>query len=371
MRYATLQGGGCEYKIRKNRGSQGHNFRSQHAYKSRLMDIQTKQETIRENEPYARPAVHHWFIGLYVALAAAFVIIYILARSGNFPLEPSSRKLLMSICQAGFVSAIVMAISRFAERSMSKDAKMKTARYNVIRFIRLLSFIIIIFIFVSFINQNWYATAVSLGLISLLLGFALQTPIASLIGWFYIIARTPYRIGDRIQVAQFTGDVVEIHYLDTTLWEFAGNYMTNDMPSGRLIRFPNSLLFTSEVYNYSWKKFPYIWNEIPFHVAYESDLTFIEQTIRKVTQEELGTEMESEVRRLRAMIDDTPVNEEQIKEYPFVQFRTNVNTWIEVLVIYLVEPRQLGAMRSRIIKRILSELLKEPGKAQFPKSNAR
>ena len=147
--------------------------------------------------------------------------------------------------------------------------------------------------------------------------------------------------------------------------------MTNDMPSGRLIRFPNSLLFTSEVYNYSWKKFPYIWNEIPFHVAYESDLTFIEQTIRKVTKEELGTEMESEVRRLRAMIDDTPVNEEQIKEYPFVQFRTNVNTWIEVLVIYLVEPRQSGAMRSRIIKRILSELLKEPGKAQFPKSNAR
>ena len=71
------------------------------------------------------------------------------------------------------------------------------------------------------------------------------------------------------------------------------------------------------------------------------------------------------------MIDDTPVNEELIKEYPFVQFRTNVNTWIEVLVIYLVEPRQSGAMRSRIIKRILLELLKEPAKAQFPKSNAR
>jgi small-conductance mechanosensitive channel len=335
------------------------------------MDIQTKQETLPEKDPATDPSVHHWLIGLYLGLAVAFVIVYFLSRTGHLPLPSHSLRLLMNICEAGFASSIVMAVSRFAEKSMSKNAKLKTSRYNVIRFIRLLSFVIIVFIFVSFMNQNWYATAVSLGLISLLLGFALQTPIASLIGWFYIIARTPYRIGDRIQVGNFTGDVVEIHYLDTTLWEFAGNYMTNDMPSGRLIRFPNSLLFTTEVYNYSWKKFPYIWNEIPFHVAYESDLSFIEQTVRRVTKEELGTEMESEVRKLRAMIDDTPVNEEQIKEYPFVQFRTNVNTWIEVLVIYLVEPRQSGAVRSRIIKRILHELLKEPDKAQFPKSNAR
>jgi len=335
------------------------------------MDIQKKQKTSPRKNAAVRPEVHHWFIGIYTAIAIAFLVVYILTRADIIPLQPNSHRLLMNICLAGLASAIVMAVSRFVEKAMSRKPQLKTARYNVIRFIRLLSFLIIIFIIISFINQNWYATAVSLGLISLILGFALQTPIASLIGWFYIIARIPYRIGDRIQVGSFTGDVVEIHYLDTTLWEFGGNYITNDMPSGRLIRFPNSLLFTMEVYNYSWKKFPYIWNEIPFHVAYESDLPFIEQTIRKVTIEELGTEMEAEVRRLRDLVSDTPVHEDQIKEYPFVQFRTNVNTWIEVLVIYLVEPRRSGAIRSRIIKRIVHELLKEPGRAQFPKSNAR
>ena len=34
------------------------------------------------------------------------------------------------------------------------------------------------------------------------LGFALQTPISSLIGWFYIIIRSPYKVGDRIQVGK-------------------------------------------------------------------------------------------------------------------------------------------------------------------------
>ncbi len=89
-------------------------------------------------------------------------------------------------------------------------------RYNLIRFIRLMSFVIAALVFVSFLFKNWYTAAVSLGLISLLLGFALQTPISSLIGWFYIVLRVPYRVGDRIQISDFKGDVVEINYLDTT-----------------------------------------------------------------------------------------------------------------------------------------------------------
>ena len=35
-----------------------------------------------------------------------------------------------------------------------------------------------------------------------ILGFALQAPISSFIGWIYILARAPYRVGDRIQVLE-------------------------------------------------------------------------------------------------------------------------------------------------------------------------
>ena len=154
------------------------------------------------------------------------------------------------------------------------------------------------FIVISFLFAKWYTAAVSLGLVSLILGFALQTPISSLIGWFYIVIRTPYRIGDRIQVGDFTGDVVEISYLDTTLWEFHGDYLSNDVPSGRLIRFPNTLVLQSEVYNYSWRKFPFIWNEVPFHIAYESDLEWVEKTIKEVAKKELGDDMAEAIERL-------------------------------------------------------------------------
>jgi small-conductance mechanosensitive channel len=173
---------------------------------------------------------------------------------------------------------------------------------------------------ITFLFAQWYTAAVSLGLFSLVLGFALQTPISSLIGWFYIIIRSPYRIGDRIQVGDFTGDVVEINYLDTTLWEFHGDYLSNDVPSGRLIRFPNTLILQSEVYNYSWRKFPFIWNEIPFHIAYESDLQYVETTIRAVAKRELGEKMADSVKRFKELLEQTPVDELDVKEYPFVVF---------------------------------------------------
>jgi len=277
----------------------------------------------------------------------------------------------LKLSLAAFFSFLVLIVAKMVEGLVVKHSHTKALVYNFVRLTHFITILIIAFIVISFINNNWYSAAVSLGLISLILGFALQTPISSLIGWLYIVIRAPCKVGDRIQIDKFTGDVVEIGYFDTTLWEFAGEYMSNDVPSGRLIRFPNSVVWTSGVYNYSWKNFPYIWDEIPFHIAYQSDLGFVEQTIRSVARAELGEGMEERVRELRNIIKQTPVDELEIKEYPFVSFRINANTWVEALVIYLVEPRDAAAMRTKLIKKILEALLKEPEKVMFPKGDAR
>ena len=42
-----------------------------------------------------------------------------------------------------------------------------------------------------------------------------------------------------IEHGEITGDVIDVGYLDTTLWEFGGQYLSSDHPSGRLIKFPN------------------------------------------------------------------------------------------------------------------------------------
>jgi small-conductance mechanosensitive channel len=335
------------------------------------MDVKTNKEIQKEVENAETKSRHKVWIVTYVIIALICLAVYFLLQFHVFGLLGTYRSLFQRLCLAGFVVFIVFIATRAIESVVTKKSQTQKQQYNIIRLIRLLSVFAAAFIVVSFLFAKWYTAAVSLGLVSLILGFALQTPISSLIGWFYIIIRTPYRIGDRIQVGDFTGDVVEISYLDTTLWEFHGDYLSNDVPSGRLIRFPNTLVLQSEVYNYSWRKFPFIWNEIPFHVAYESDLDYVEKTIKEVAARELGDDMADAIERFKRLVEHTPVDELEIKEYPFVVFRINANTWVEVSVTYLVHPKKASGVRSRLIKTIIRELLKEPDRVLFPKSNAR
>src|SRR5690606_25122927 len=118
-----------------------------------------------------------------------------------------------------------------------------------------------------------------LGLISLVLSFSLQAPITSFIGWLYIVFRRPYMVGNRIQINSHRGDVIEISYLDTVILECSGDYLGNDKRSGRVIRFPNSLILREEIINYSGPQVPFIWNETAIQIAYTSDLKFVENCL--------------------------------------------------------------------------------------------
>ena len=336
------------------------------------MDVKTNKEINKEvDNAGVEKSKHKVWIVSYIIIALICLALYFLFQFHVFGLLETYRSLFQRLSLAGFVVFLVFIVTRGIESIVTKRSPTKKQQYNIIRLIRLLSVFAAAFIVISFVFAKWYTAAVSLGLVSLILGFALQTPISSLIGWFYIVIRTPYRIGDRIQVGDFTGDVVEIGYLDTTLWEFHGDYLSNDVPSGRLIRFPNTLVLQSEVYNYSWRKFPFIWNEVPFHIAYESDLEWVEKTIKEVAKKELGDDMAEAIERFKQLVKQTPVDELEIKEYPFVVFRINANTWVEVSITYLVHPKKASAVRSRLIKAIIKELLKEPDRVMFPKGNSR
>jgi small-conductance mechanosensitive channel len=330
------------------------------------MDI----KNMRHHAPGNNTKRYVW-LSSYAIAAICCICFYGLTRWQiiHFPIDYKTT--IQKCSLAGFFAVLILALSKFVEITIINRSHSNYRRYNFLQLTHLISLILVVVVIASFLFSNWYTAAVSLGLISLILGFALQTPISSFIGWIYIITRNPYGIGDRIQIDVFKGDVIEIGYLDTTVWEFAGDYLTNDLPSGRLIRFPNSLVLQSPVYNYSWRDFRYIWNEIPFHVAYESDLPFVEKTIKEIAKNELGPETEKHIEDLKKLVRKSPLNEDMIKEYPFLSLRINQNTWVEVSVTYLVPPEKATQIRTEIIRKVLAELNKKGDKAMFPKSNAR
>jgi len=279
--------------------------------------------------------------------------------------------LLQKVTLSAMAVILVLAIAKILEVYLIGRVGSTASRYNLKRILRLAIGLLMALIVISIFFQDWYTTVVSVGLISLILGFALQTPITSFIGWIYILAKSPYRVGDRIKIGEATGDVIDVSYIDTTLWEFGGDYLSTDHPTGRVIKFPNSKVLNTEIYNYTWALFPYVWNEIKFNIAYQSDLEFVSQTMQEVAEKELGEAMMERVKVFREILAQTPVDELEVQERPVVLFRVNSNTWLDAIVRYVVHPKQAGRVKSRMIKELLQKLNAAPDRVLFPKGNMR
>jgi small-conductance mechanosensitive channel len=296
---------------------------------------------------------------------------YFLLRLGFFRVGEFYYLVLQRLFLGVLAIVIVAGIAKAVDFYFVSRVANSASKFNIRRIVNLSTALLIAFIVISMLFSNWYTAVVSVGLVSLILGFALQTPITSFIGWIYILVRTPYRVGDRIRIGDATGDVIDVSYLDTTLWEFGGEYLSTDHPSGRVIKFPNSNVLHSAVYNYSWPLFPYIWNEIKFNIAYEADLEFVSETMRRIAADEIGEAMLERVRTFRSLLSETPVDQLEVREQPAVLFRVNSNTWIEAIVRYLVEPKQAGRVKSKLIEKMLRTLNAAPDKVMFPKGAAR
>ena len=107
----------------------------------------------------------------------------------------------------------------------------------------------------------------------------------------YILVERPYQVGDRVRIEEAKGDVIDVDFLATTLWEINGELVSSNQPSGRIVTVPNSVVLSSEVFNFSWDEFPYVWNEISIQVAYETDLAFARGEMVGIADELLGDEM--------------------------------------------------------------------------------
>lgn len=301
----------------------------------------------------------NYWMGGYGILAFIFLAIHFLLELKVFAVWDQYLLLLKKLSLSIFFIFIILLIGKFIEKLISTQSRSRGNRYNLIRITRLLTTMFIVILAVSFLFQNLYAAAFSFGLISLILGFALQAPISSFIGWLYIVFRTPYQVGDRIQIETFKGDVIEITYLDTILLEFSGEYLGNDRLSGRVVHFPNSKVLRSEVFNYSGPSFPFIWNETPVQIAYNADVEFVEKCL------------------MEAALEDFKIRypDYDLKNYPNwipdVYFRVNTFAWMEAVVSYPVKPLETTPRRSGILKLALQKMNAHPDRAKLAEGATR
>jgi small-conductance mechanosensitive channel len=211
----------------------------------------------------------------------------------NFGISPDNQSnILYSIIILVVLGAIRFAILKVVWRT-TEDPKLRYKWKRTMSFaIGLLTVILIGSVWIKAIGQ--FGTF--LGLFTAGVAIALKDMLTNIAGWIFILARKPFNLGDRVQIGDQAGDVIDLRLFQFTLLEI-GNWVDADQSTGRIIHIPNGKVFTQAQANYS-SGFKFIWNEIGILLTFESNWTKAKDLMQLIISEhtkELSADAEKKI----------------------------------------------------------------------------
>jgi small-conductance mechanosensitive channel len=183
--------------------------------------------------------------------------------------------------------------------------------------------------------RNLQHTSTFLGLIGAGLAVALREPLLSIAGRVAIFAGRMYGVGDRIQIEQMSGDVIDVGTFYTRMMEI-GNWVGGDQPSGRIVQFSNSNIFGKPIYNYT-QNFSYIWDEIKIPITYASNVESVKRIMLdagRAYTEEFLKEAQADLEQMQRFFLVPTVD---LKPAIFLKVTDN---WVELTLRYIVDPKK-------------------------------
>ena len=264
------------------------------------------------------------------------------------------RKLIASVSAIVVVLVLRWIALRWVKRVVEDDEGQYRARKITAYSATLVVLITFAFIWVeAFDSLSTY-----LGLVSAGLAIALSDLLKNMAGWAYILIRRPFRVGDRVEIKDLRGDVIDIRLFRFTIME-VGGWVDADQSSGRLVHVPNGWLFTDHVANYT-EGFAHIWDEIPVLFTFESNLERAEEIVQRTLQERApdvehfaGPKIRETARRYHIRVG---------KLTPIVYLSVR-DSGVLLTARYLVAARERRHIQDRIWRGLLAAISAEPSVA--------
>jgi small-conductance mechanosensitive channel len=196
---------------------------------------------------------------------------------------------------------------------------------------------------------------VILGFAAAGIAFAMQEVIGAIAGWFNITSGHIYRIGDRIELDDVRGDVIDITLLRTKMLEIGSaeddkSWVKGRQHTGRIVAVSNKATFTNPVYNFS-AIFEFIWEELTVPIAYRSDWHAAEEIIKDEAQR--ASASEGARAAVSAMERRYPIPHAEVEPRVFVRATDN---WMELSARFVVPVRKARTAKDEITRRIRERL---------------
>jgi len=199
-------------------------------------------------------------------------------------------------------------------------------------------------------SSGFQSIATYLGLLSAGIAIALKDVVSNFAGWLFIISRRPFSVGDRIQIGNYAGDVIDTRFFQFTLMEI-GNWVNADQSTGRIIHVPNGMVLSEPLANYS-KGFYYIWNEIPVLITFESNWQEAKKILQKITDKDAEQLSKSAEKRLKEASKKFMILHSRLTPIVYTSVQ---DSGVLLTIRYLCEPQQRRNSEQAIWEDVLSE----------------
>lgn len=192
------------------------------------------------------------------------------------------------------------------------------------------------------------------GLLTAGVALALQNVIVAMVGYFFLIGKYGIKIGDRVQVAGTTGEVVDVGLVRFHLMELdsAGT------PTGRVVAFSNSVVFQPA--SGLFKQIPgtsFAWHEVTATVPRQADFTAVRKRLLEAAESVLKDYLEDIERQYRQM-EKTGMLVSEKALRPKVAVRLSSSS-VEVTIRYPVDLQHSADIDARMSRELVTTLEEE------------
>jgi small-conductance mechanosensitive channel len=265
---------------------------------------------------------------------------------------PLGTKVLFGVLGILFIHATF----RLLERRLPDHFHERDVRYRVRKFIIFAGYIVVIVFVTVLFADRLGRVSFALGVAGAGLVVALQDVIASLAGWVAIGWLSLYKVGDRVQMGEIKGDVIDISLLRTMVVE-TGNWVSTDLYNGRLAHIPNSAALKGAVFNYS-QGFPFVWDELKVSLTSQSNPMLARETLLRVAKETVEDYLVEARNSWREVTANFRIDNASIE--PTVTLMVKAGS-LEFTLSYIVNYATRTALQDQLFSRIVEEVKKSDG----------
>jgi small-conductance mechanosensitive channel len=250
-------------------------------------------------------------------------------------------------------------------RAVTRYVRDARRRYQFLLLRRFALWFLVAIVLASALASRLDSFVTFAGLITAGIAVAMQSVILSIVGYFFLIGKYGIRAGDRIQIGEVLGDVIDVGLVRMHLMEISRGGLG---PTGRVVAFSNSIVFQA-----SGGLFKHLagvhfaWHEVTVTLAASSDAALVRQRLLAAVDAALG-EHKDEIERQSRELERTAFESPGAPLRPSVRLRFLSST-LEAIVRYPVDQNSAGEIDEAVSRELLKALAQEPP-LQLPGTDA-